>query len=114
MKLAVDLNGERFRRGERVAGRVTVVESDDEARRLTMTISFVERTRDYVVPSSNEHVLHDGPLRAGQTVAFDFALPADARPSVKSEHAELYWEIDLKSDAPGLDAHLTRRLVVVV
>lgn len=112
MKLALELDGERFRPGESVTGRVTAVEGDDETRRLTIAVTFAERTRDFAVPSSTEHLLHEGPLRTGQIVDFSFDLPRDALPSVKSEHAELYWELDVASDEPGLDTHATRRLVV--
>ena len=40
-------------------------------------------------------------------------LPADALPGYRSEHGELYWEIDVKSDEMGPDTHLRRRTEIV-
>ena len=44
----------------------------------------------------------------------DARCRADRDPRVdRSEHGELYWEIDVKSDEMGPDTHLRRRIEVV-
>jgi hypothetical protein len=32
---------------------------------------------------------------------------------VKTTHGELYWQVEIRADKPGLDASVTRRLEVV-
>jgi hypothetical protein len=56
--------------------------------------------------------VHEGDLVTGQGHSFDFTMPAGAPPSVKTDHAELYWELELRSDEPGLDTNVRRRLEV--
>jgi hypothetical protein len=112
VKLALELESDRVAPGEGVAGRVRVLEGGP-SRSLTLTVSFHERTRDYsAIPYSSGSVVHEGELAAGQTIDFGFTMPAEAPPSVKWEHSELYWELELTSDEPGFDTHVTRRLEV--
>jgi hypothetical protein len=113
VKLALELDSETAAPGGRVAGRANVLEGG-ESRSLELTVSFHEQSRDYgATPLSTELVLHQGDLTAGQTLEFSFDLPADALPSVKAEHSELYWELALRSDEPGFDTVASRRLEVV-
>lgn len=114
MKLELELDSDRFAPGGHVTGKVNVLEGG-KSRALTLTLSFHEQTRDYgAVPFSADAVLHQGDLTAGESYDFGFELPADAQPSVKAEHSELYWELDACSDERGLDTHATRRIEVVV
>jgi hypothetical protein len=39
-----------------------------------------------------------GDLMAGTSFDFELALPRDAFPNYRSEHGELYWQLDVKSD----------------
>jgi hypothetical protein len=113
VKLALELERDRVRPGERAAGRIDVLEGG-ESRSLTLTVSFHEHTGEFdVVPYRSGSVLHEGDLPTGQTVAFDFTLPAEAPPSLTCEHSELYWQLEIVSDEPGFDSRLTRRLEVV-
>lgn len=113
MKLALELDSDRVAPGELLAGRIVVVEGGT-SRSLTLTVSFNEQARGYgATPSSSSSVLHEGDLAAGQSIDFSFTLPVEALPSVKSEHAELYWEVDVQSDERGPDTHVRRRFEVV-
>ena len=112
MKLELVL-GERAAQGERVTGRVDVVEGG-ASRSLTLTLSFHEQTQSYsAVRYSSGGEIHTGELVTGQPVSFDFTVPAEATPSLKSKHAELYWELAITSDEHGLDTHAQQRLEVI-
>ena len=114
MKLALELDSDRFAPGGHVRGKVNVIEGG-KSRALTLTLSFHEQTRDYsAISYSAGAVLHQGDLTAGESYDFGFELPAEAQPSVKAEHSELYWELDARSDERGLDTHAGRRIEVVV
>ena len=80
-----------------------------------MRLRFIEESPDYrkVVRSVPNTVLHGGELQAGQAVDFSIELPEDALPNACSEHAELYWEVDVRSDEPGLDSHAREAVEVV-
>ena len=113
MKLELVLDSDRIAQGEKVNGRIDVLEGG-ASRSLTLTLTFHEQTQSYsAVGYSSGGVVHEGELVTGQPVAFDFTVPAEAPPSVKCEHSELYWDLAVTSDEPGLDTHLQRRLVVV-
>ena len=113
MKLALELDSDRVAAGAPVAGRVVVL-GGGESRSLTLTVSFHERTSSYgAVPYSSSSVLHEGDVADGQTFDFDFTLPAESPPSVKGKHAELFWELEARSDRPGFDTRVLRRIEVV-
>lgn len=110
----LQLEQERFAPGERVAGAVLVTEGGG-TRGLDVTLAFHEKSPDYhETPVSLTQALHSGDLEAGQSLAFSFDLPDDALPGHRSEHGELYWEVDVKSDEMGPDTHVRRRIEVVV
>ena len=112
MKLALELR-DRAVAGEQLSGAIRV-EEGGESRLLTLTVAFHEETRDYsVVPVSSDRVLHEGELVTGQTVEFTLDVPADAPPSYKGEHSELWWEVAVHSADPGFDTRVSRRLEVV-
>ena len=109
----LQLARERFARGERVAGTVLVT-AGGGSRALEVTLAFHEKSPDYEeIPFSRSQALHTGDVQTGQSLAFSLDLPADALPGYRSEHGELYWEIDVKSDEMGRDTHLRRRIEVV-
>ena len=110
----VQLERERFAPGERVAGSVLVTEGGG-SRTLEVTLAFHEKSPDYEeTPVSVTQALQAGDLRTGQSLAFALDLPADALPGHRSEHGELYWELDVKSDEMGRDTHVRRRIELVV
>jgi hypothetical protein len=110
----VQLERERFAPGERVAGSVLVAEGG-ASRTLDVTLAFHEKSPDYEeTPVSRTQSLHMGDVQTGQSLAFSLELPEDALPGHRSEHGELFWELDVKSDEMGRDTHVRRRIEVVV
>jgi hypothetical protein len=113
VKLELVLDSDRVAQGEKVNGRIDVLEGGP-SRSLTLALTFHEQTQSYAaVRYSSGGVIHEGELVAGQPVDFDFTVPAEAPPSVKCQHSELYWELAVTSDEHGLDTHVRRRLSVV-
>ncbi len=113
MKLELVLDSDRVAQGDEVTGRIDVLEGGP-SRSLTLTLTFHEQTQSYaVVRYDSGGVIHEGELVTGKSVNFNFTLPAEAPPSVKCKHSELYWEIAITSDEHGLDTHVQRRLAVV-
>ena len=114
MKLRVELQGDLFAPGETVAGRVHVGDVGG-SRSLEVLLQFIEESPDYrtVVRSVPSTVLDGGELQAGHAVDFSIELPADALPNACSAHAELYWEVEVRSDEPGLDSHAREAVEVV-
>ncbi len=112
MKLGLELAAESVAPGETVAGRIKVVEGGD-SRKLTLTLTFYEHTRDFTIPAAQTSaVVHQGAVTTGDSYEFSFALPEDAVPSVETKNGKLYWELELRSDEPGLDTHVRRELRV--
>lgn len=110
----LQLERETFAPGERVAGTVLVTEGGG-SRELVVALQFHEKSPDYEeVPVTRSESLHTGDVQAGQSLTFALELPADALPGFTSEHGELYWEVDVKSDEAGPDTHARRRIDVVV
>jgi hypothetical protein len=109
----LQLARESFAPGERVAGTVLVT-AGGGSRALEVTLAFHEKSPDYKeIPFSRSEALHTGDVQTGQSLAFSLDLPADALPGYRSEHGELYWEVDVKSDEMGRDTHLRRRIEIV-
>lgn len=109
----VQLEREAFAPGERVSGSVLVTEGGS-SRALEVALEFHESSPDYEeVPVTRSVSLHAGDVQAGQSLPFALELPADALPAYRSEHGELYWEVDVKSDEMGRDTHVRRRIEVV-
>lgn len=112
MKLAIELDGERFAPGDEVSGRVLVHEGG-RSRSLTLTVSFRERSPSYLEAAfSDGGVIHEGDLATGHAVEFRFTLPDGALPGAKGKHGELFWELEAVSDEPGLDTRVSRMLEV--
>jgi len=112
VKLDLELAAERVAPGKTVAGRVHVVEGGD-SRELTLTLTFYEHTRDFAIPAAQTSaVVHQGTVTRGDAYEFSFALPDDAVPSVETKNGKLYWELELRSDEPGVDTHVRRELPV--
>jgi hypothetical protein len=110
----VQLARDSFAPGERVAGTVLVAEGGG-SRALEVTLAFHEKSPDYEeTPVSVKQALQTGDVQTGQSLAFALDLPEDALPGHSSEHGELYWELDVKSDEMGPDTHARRRIEVVV
>ena len=114
MKLRIELKGDVFAPGETVAGRVHLT-GGGGSRSLEVLLRFIEWSPDYrtvarTVPGT---VRHSGALEGGRAVDFSIELPADALPCAWSDHAELSWELEVRSDELGLDGR-TRKAVEVV
>jgi hypothetical protein len=104
--------GGSFGPSDWVRGRVTVLESE-ASRSLNVGVHFREKTSDYSakVVSCGGDPVHVGNLVAGTSFEFAIQLPPDALPGYRSEHGELYWEVEARSDKPGRDTIVRRRLV---
>lgn len=110
----VELDRERYTAGDAVRGTVLVLEGGG-SRTLEVFVHFKEETEDYEETplSLASGPLHSGELAQGMSYAFELRLPEDAPPSLSSEHGELYWELDVRSDELGLDTHERLRIDVV-
>jgi hypothetical protein len=99
--------------GDAINGTVLVVEGGG-SRSLEALLEYKEETDDYleVANSISSGQLQSGELGTGTTFEFELLLPEDALPNYKSEHGELYWELDLKSDERGRDTHERRRIEI--
>jgi hypothetical protein len=111
--LQLQLNRERYAPGETIEGTILVLEGG-ASRSLEAVLGYNEKTDDYseVATSISTGRLHSGDLRTGMSFAFELTLPQDALPNYRSEHGELYWQVDVKSDEPGRDTHERHRIDV--
>lgn len=99
--------------GDGVAGTVVVLEGG-RSRSLEVALAYVEETEDLleVATSISTGHLHEGPLETGSSFRFELALPPEALPNFTSQHGQLYWRLDVKSDERGRDSHELRRIDV--
>ena len=113
--LALTLDAERYAPGETVRGTVTVSE-DGRSRRLEVLLTLNERTANlsHAEVRASSGPLAEGELEQGRSYPFELRLPADAVPGLSSANAELYWEVDAKSDELGPDTHARARIAVDV
>jgi hypothetical protein len=113
VKLALELDTDRPVLGERFDGRVRAIEGGP-SRALHLTLGLYERTLQLsAVVGLDTSVIHEGDLETGGTYDFHATIPVEAPPSLKTKHSEIYWEIGIVSDEPGLDTRITRRIEVV-
>ena len=108
MKLELRLADDVAAPGQELSGHVLVHEGGP-SRALTLTLSFRERSPSFLAtPFSEGRVIHEGDLGPGEAVEFRVEVPAWATPGVKGRHGELFWELEVVSDSPGLDARASR------
>ena len=109
----IELEGGHFGPGDAVRGTVLVREGGS-SRNLEVLLEYMEETDDYSTAaiSVTSGSLHAGDLQTGASFGFEIVLPADALPNYCSEHGELYWVLDVKSDERGRDTHECRRIEV--
>jgi len=112
-RLELRVDRERYAPGDTVTGTVAVLEGG-RSRALEVLLQYNERTEDYaaVAVSVSSGPLQAGDLATGSAFAFRLALPPDALPNHRSDHGELYWELDAKSEERGADTHERRRIDV--
>jgi hypothetical protein len=112
-RFEVKLDQESYSPGETVKGSVLVTEGG-ASRGLEAVLEYKEEVEDYleVAASISSGALHSGDLTTGSSFEFELTLPGDALPNYRSEHGELYWELDVLSDEAGVDTHERRRVVV--
>jgi hypothetical protein len=113
-RFELQVDRERYSPGETVRGTLLVLEGGS-SRSLEVLLTYKEKTEDYsaVVSSVSSGPLHTGDLTPGMSFGFALPLPPDALPNVKSEHGELCWQLDARSDEPGRDTHKLRRIEVI-
>lgn len=113
MKLEVDLDGDAMPVDGELTGRVRVVEGG-AAEPLTLSVVLYEKSPSYEVAALGvSTVLTVSKLDAGHVEDFTVRLPDGAVPSVKSKHGELFWQVEVRADKPGIDALAKRSLSVV-
>ena len=113
LRLELELERDSFRPGESVAGAVLVAEGGG-SRALEAALVLHEKSPDYdEAPVTVSRELHTGDVQTGQSFDFSLQLPDTAVPGYRSEHGELYWELDVKSDEAGFDTHVRRRIEVL-
>jgi hypothetical protein len=112
-RFRLQLNQERYAPGEAVRGTILVLEGGG-SRSLEALLEYNEKTDDYldVGMSISTGPLHTGDLTLGRSFDFELVLPEDACPNYRSEHGELYWQLDIKSDELGRDTHDRHRIHV--
>lgn len=112
-RFQLELERERYGAGDTVKGTITVVEGGG-SRSLEARLEYNEETSDYseVAVSIPSGALHEGDLTQGTSYQFELGVPQDALPNYRSEHGELYWQVDVVSDETGRDTHERRRIDV--
>jgi hypothetical protein len=112
VKVELRLERESVSPGEDLVGQVVALEGGP-ARKLTLTVTFFERSPAFLVPAfTSSAVVHEGELPTGASVDFTYRIPDWATPGVKGEHGELYWELEAAVDERGLDTTARRRFGV--
>lgn len=112
-ELELRLDRERYAPGDSIRGTIHVLEGG-RSRSVEALLNHNEKTEDYaaVATSVSSGPLQAGDLATGTSFEFELALPPDAFPNYRSEHCELYWELDIKSEELGPDTHRRRRIEV--
>lgn len=113
-RFQLQLDRERYTPGDTIKGNILVLEGAD-SRFLEVLLEYHEEAEDgysAVAASVSTGRLHAGDLAAGMSFDFELALPDDAFPNYRSQHGELYWQLDIKSDKLGRDTHERRRIEV--
>jgi hypothetical protein len=112
-ELDLRLDRERYAPGDTIRGTIHVLEGG-QSRSVEALLNYNEKTEDYaaVATSVSSGPLQAGDLATGMSFEFELALPPDAFPNYRSEHGELYWELDIKSEELGPDTHERRRIDV--
>jgi hypothetical protein len=114
-RLQIQLDREQYAPGDTVKGTILVTQGGS-SRSLEAWLEYHERTDDYseVGRSISSGPLHQGDLTTGWSFDVELPLPVDALPNYRSEHGELCWELDVRSDERGRDTHERRRIEVLV
>jgi hypothetical protein len=101
-RFQLELERERYTPGDTVGGTIRVLEGG-RSRSVEVLLQYKEETEDYlaVATSVSSGLLHEGDLTTGTSFEFELALPPDALPNYQSEHGELYWDVNVKSDEFG-------------
>jgi hypothetical protein len=112
-RFQVELERARHAPGGTIRGTILVLEGGP-SRSLEVLLEFKEESKGAsgVATSVSTGSLHDGDLETGMSFGFELTLPEDAFPIYRSEHGELYWQLDVKSDSFGSDVHERRRVEV--
>jgi hypothetical protein len=113
VRLILEVDRTEYRPGDEVTGKV-VVGYGGRSRRLEVFLLFRERTKgfEHEALRIGSGPLTEGGLEEGQAYRFAIRLPPDAPPNIKTQNAELFWEVDARSDQLGRDAHARQRIQV--
>jgi hypothetical protein len=113
VRFQVELERAHYRPGDTIRGTILVVEGG-ASRSLEALLENREETEDVsgVATTVSSGPLHAGDLETGMSFGFELTLPLDSFPNYRSEHGELYWQVDVKSDERGSDTHECKRIEV--
>ncbi|HEX2086812.1 MAG TPA: hypothetical protein VHF89_14125 [Solirubrobacteraceae bacterium] len=112
-RLILELDRHEVAPGDEVTGTV-VVAHGGRSRRLEVFLLLRERTAEFEHDALRigSGPLAEGALEEGRSHRFSIRLPPDAPPQVATPNAEVYWEVDARSDQLGPDAHARQRIAV--
>jgi hypothetical protein len=115
LRLVLDGDSSRFRPGDWVRGHVAILD-DVDARDLSVTVRFRERSPDYsaTVREISSGQLHTGDVLAGQKYEFSVQIPTDALPTFSSANGALYWDVEARLNQFGFDTTEEQRIEVGV
>jgi len=101
VKLRIDLEQGTFAAGDPVNGEVVVLDGG-RSRGAAIELRFVERSLpfEHVAFATEPVQLTDEELATGAVLPFALALPAEALPTVQTEHGSLIWELRVAVDVP--------------
>jgi hypothetical protein len=115
VSVSLTVEGDRFAPGDRVRGRVTVLDSGLQV----IQVGLLFREESGGIEATASQVLADDfgdalDLDEGATFDFEIELPADAAPTLSTRHGELFWEVVAKTDRVGEPQTAGERFEVVL
>jgi hypothetical protein len=115
VKLELSVEDRPFAPGEWIHGRVEVLEGG-RSRRLSVMLHQRDSTADYAgtIRTIETAELHSGDLTAPASLEFALQVPPDALPNYSDPLGSTFWELDARSDEPGMDTHARKRIVVAL
>lgn len=112
-RLQVQLEKASYSPGETVRAWARAIDGGDSRAGMAL-LRYVERTEDYEEVAWHKMVrLWNGDITAGQSFAFEFELPPDAKPGQRSPNGSVGWDVLVRSDEFGRDSTASQPLEVI-
>jgi hypothetical protein len=101
MKLQIELATPATRPGERIEGRVVVLDGG-AARAVRARLEFVEQVGrlSRCARVEGERTIGADALERGDVLPFELQLPDDAAPGVRTDVGQLRWDLVVSVDRP--------------